>query len=76
MREILSRPYSPSLKIFCGPHSSSLQEVFYSSYGWKKGLVSRHSQVNREGKVQAMAMEVKYKLSAGIEVYLGLFLKE
>ena len=75
VREILPSPSSPYLNSGCGPRSS-LQEVFYSSYGWKKGLVSRHSQVNREGKVQAMAMEVKYKLSAGIEVYLGLFLKE
>ena len=35
-------------------------------------LVSRHSQVHRKGQMQAMAMEVHYKLCAAMGVYLGL----
>ena len=40
--------------------------------GGQNRLVSRHSQVNREGKEQAMAMGVKYKMSAGMGMYLWL----
>ena len=72
VRENLPSPCSSSLNSVYGPPSSSLQEVFYSSYVWQKGLVSRHSQVNRKVQMQAMAMEVHYKLGAGMGVYLGL----
>ena len=72
--EVLPSPSSSSLINVCDPPSSPLQ-VFYHLYRWQKGLVSRHSQVNREGQMQAMAIEAQYKLSAGMGVYLGLVFK-